>query len=46
MTSHIARGAHGASRASLRVSSETCMAECESVVPVSFIVLRSANARG
>ena len=37
MTSHVACDALGASRASLRVSSEAWMtAECESVVLVSF----------
>ena len=38
MTSHVARGAFGALRASLRVSSEVWkMAECESVVLTSFV---------
>ena len=38
MTSHVARGALGASRASLRVLSEAwMMAECESVVLASFV---------
>ena len=37
MTSHVVRCALGASRTSLRVSSETwIMAECESVVLASF----------
>ena len=43
MTSHVARGTLGASRASLRVSSEAwMMVECESVVPASFV----AQVRG
>ena len=38
MTSHVGCGALGASRASLRVSSKAwMMAECESVVLVSFV---------
>jgi len=42
MTSHVARGTHGASRASLHVSSETSMmVECESVL-ASF----AAQVRG
>ena len=42
MTSHVVRGALGALRASLRVSSQTWMAECESVVLASFV----AQVRG
>ena len=43
MTSHVARGALGASRASPHVSSEAwMMAECESVVLASFV----AQVRG
>ena len=43
MTSHVPRGTLGASRASLRLSSEAwMMAECESVVPASFV----AQVRG
>ena len=43
MTSHVARGALGTSRASLCVSSEVwMMAECESVVLASFV----AQVRG
>ena len=43
MTPHVARGALGTSRASLRVSSETwMMAECEYIVLASFV----AQVRG